>query len=434
MFKLAIVGGGPAGMGPLVWAAQAEKLAAWLNDGIVLIEETEVLGGNIGKYIVDADSRGISFHEFLYASLTGPDPFAEMRSHPLVHALMEQKSIYPELALVGRYMRVLGETVGNWLADHPASDLILGNTVRALHLNRAGSIAVEFTGGVIEAQSAIMAVGGRQDISNLAGLTPWLLRPETRDKLMPSDRLLTIEGLDEACAMLSHAKGKKIVIFGGSHSALSAAWILLEKTTIPFERGDVIIVHRTPPRIYYDTAAEAVADDYPFTPDDICPFTKRINRFGGLRNKGRDLCRRLSGRPGTTPDPRATMLPIDQMNVSELIDAAALVVTATGYRLRTVPVYASDGSRLELMADCGQTAVDRECRLLLSDGRALPNVFGIGLGSGYRPWGAMAAEPSFRGQQNNLWLYQTALGKMIYDGVEAKAEVCRAAFSAQASR
>jgi hypothetical protein len=50
-------------------------------------------------------------------------------------------------------------------------------------------------------------------------------------------------------------------------------------------------------------------------------------------------------------------------------------------------------------------------------GGALPNVFAVGLGSNYQPWGKMAGEPSFDGQQNSLWLYQNGLGQLIYQGV-----------------
>ena len=42
----------------------------------------------------------------------------------------------------------------------------------------------------------------------------------------------------------------------------------------------------------------AIEDGYPFTDDDICPSTKRVHRLGGIRNDGREVWRRLSGRPG----------------------------------------------------------------------------------------------------------------------------------------
>lgn len=74
-----------------------------------------------------------------------------------------------------------------------------------------------------------------------------------------------------------------------------------------------------------------------------------------------------------------------------------------------------EGGRVRL-ADAG-ASVDAEARLCVAAGGLLPNVFAIGLGSGFRPWGPMAGEPGFHGQQNSLWLYQHGLGALIHDNV-----------------
>jgi hypothetical protein len=46
-------------------------------------------------------------------------------------------------------------------------------------------------------------------------------------------------------------------------------------------------------------------------------------------------------------------------------------------------------------------------------------VFGIGLGTGFKPSPGMGGEPSFRGQANSLWLYQNDIGGVVYRGVQA---------------
>ena len=55
MYGLAILGGGPAGTGPLVWAAQNGKLRSWMDTGIALIEQTGAMGGTLGNYVVNAE-------------------------------------------------------------------------------------------------------------------------------------------------------------------------------------------------------------------------------------------------------------------------------------------------------------------------------------------------------------------------------------------
>jgi hypothetical protein len=108
----------------------------------------------------------------------------------------------------------------------------------------------------------------------------------------------------------------------------------------------------------------------------------------------------------------------DMGEIAQLIETASLIVTAFGYTARTIPIFDASGRRLALRADASGPGVDDEARVLLDDGTALDGVFGIGLGCGYRPHGAMGGEPSFRGQANSLWLYQNGIGAKVYDGVQ----------------
>jgi hypothetical protein len=91
-----------------------------------------------------------------------------------------------------------------------------------------------------------------------------------------------------------------------------------------------------------------------------------------------------------------------------------LVVLAIGFSANTVP-YFRGTERVPLLAERGDRArlVDQESRVLDAEGHALPNAWGIGMGSGYVPRG----EPSFRGQTNGLWLYQNDTGAVIVDAI-----------------
>jgi len=46
-------------------------------------------------------------------------------------------------------------------------------------------------------------------------------------------------------------------------------------------------------------------------------------------------------------------------------------------------------------------------------GAPLPNVYAIGFVTGYRLTGGLGGEPSYRGQNNGLWLYQNGVGEII---------------------
>jgi hypothetical protein len=81
-------------------------------------------------------------------------------------------------------------------------------------------------------------------------------------------------------------------------------------------------------------------------------------------------------------------------------------------------VFGADGRRLTLNAELGGNAVGEQSRLLLSDGSSLPNLFGIGLGTGYKLPTSMGGEPNFDGQANSLWLYHNDIGAIVYRAIQ----------------
>ena len=425
-----IVGAGPGGTGPLVWAAQRGELDAWLKTGLIVLDGASGMGGTIGRYVIKSDSLGTAYLECLDAP-PARELFAPMRDEPVTRELETMRYGYPPLHIVGDYLRHLGCVLERRIASSPDSEFRPCVTVRALHLRDDGTVAAEAVtadGDVVfnEAVCAVMALGGRQDLNT------YLHAPLLRDvrladadlgKIIASDALLTTGGLRRATALLAKAPEPRVIVVGGAHSAFSVLWVLTHlMPDIQFGAGDITLMYRRPARVLYWTRDDARADGYAFTERDVCPRTQRVNRLGGLRGDGRETWRRLTGRPGTEPEPRVRMVPLADpgmtpMQLRRLLDDATLIVPAFGYRSATVPIYDPEGRALRLKADQGGPAVGRDARLLLADGGSIPNVFGIGLGADYRPWGAMGGEPSFEGQTNGLWLYQNDIGAVVYQGV-----------------
>jgi hypothetical protein len=427
VFGLIIVGGGAAGLGPLVWAAQAGQLDSLLNRGVAIVERSGRLGGDIGRYVVNADSLGTSFVEFLEKPAAQP-VFAALADHPATRQLRQTRDQYPTLALVGAHLQALGAELAGIVSRHPGGAVLLRCGAEALALRRDGTVAVRLASGeMLRGSTVVMAPGGTQDLTVPVGreIVPGVpLAAIAPEKIVASDRLLTETGVAAATALLAPAQEPRAVVIGGSHSAFSAAWVLLNKLPGRFGAGGLTLLHRRAPRVFYPSRALAAADGYAFDEGDVCPATGRVHRLGGLRNDGRALWRQLTARPGTTPEPRMRMLALDDAVASpaalrRLLDEAALVVPAFGYRLDALPVFDAAGRRLALMAETGGAAVDELSRLLLADGQPVPNLFAAGLGSGFRPWGTMAGEANFQGQQNSLWLYQNGLGQLICEGAAA---------------
>ncbi len=424
MFETMILGAGPGGTGPLAWAAASGALGAWLDRGVAIVDRQDAMGGTVGCYALNADTLGGTFLE----CLNGPDPepaLVALHDDPAARALKAYRGALPPLALVGRFLARLGEMLAAEVERHARSCFLAGMHVLGLRLCRDGSVAAELMDRQghlhwLRAASAVVALGGHQSAGWQAPeLHPGIWLNRWRHQIVPSDCLLAAGGTTPVAARLAHCRQPQAVILGGSHSALSAAWTLLERMPeVSFERAGLHILYRNAPRVFYPSRADAADDGYGFSEADVCPATGRVHRLGGLRGDGRALWRRMHGLGEAGAEERVVAVPLaslDAQALHGLLDAADLIVPALGYRLTTVPVYAADGRRIPL-ARSG-AAVDADAHLRVQGGGALPNVFGIGLGSGFRPWGKMAGEPGFHGQQNSLWLYQHGLGALIHDGV-----------------
>jgi len=428
-----IIGGGPGGLGPLVWAAQHGRLPGWLDEGVAIVERSGRLGGSLGRYGINSDSLGGSYLECL-ASEVVPEALRQMRDEAVTGEMALYRDAYPPLTLVDRYMGRIGIAMTELLDEHPASTLHLHTEARSVRLRSDGSVAVfvhtsEGRAGPLIAQSAVVAVGGHQPWRDQSLLG--LRFADCKTRLMPSNELLSHAGLAEANTIIGTAGDRQIVILGGSHSAYAVAWALLElPAAAHLKAGQLVIAQRRPPRVFYPNQAEADVDSYPVHPGDLCPRTGRVNRMGGLRGHGRDIWRRIMARPGCEPETRIAIVDVAALDTDDLrmlMDEAALVAPCLGYRSATLPIIDQAGHRLALRADANGDAVGDDCRLVLADGAVLPNVYGIGLGTGFRPSLTMGCEPNFSGQANSLWLYQNDIGGAIYRGIhEKKAEAAAA--------
>lgn len=436
MLSSVIIGGGPGGLGPVLWAAQRGLLPGWLDRGVAVVERQPHLGGTLGRFGIKSDSLGGSYLECLEAADLPPE-LKQLRDEPVAYEMAWYRDSFPPLTLVDRYMRRVGVALAAMLAERSA--LHLCTEARAIRLRRDGSVEVEITGSdgresVLAARSVVVALGGRQ-LWMHGELKPGLTLAGCQMRhVMPSDRALSTAGLKEADQILAEAGRRPILILGGSHSAYSVAGAFLGLPGAErLATGQIVILQRREPRIFYPDRQAALDDLYEVEPGDICPRTQRVNRMGGLRGFGREMWRRTTLRPRTTPEPRVVTMDMRRLSVGGLramIAEAALVVPSFGYRSAMLPVFDVGGERLTLNAELGGVAVGEQSRLLLADGTTVPNLFGIGLGTGYKLPASMGGEPNFDGQANSLWLYHNDIGAIIYRAIAELAHHPTAAVAA----
>ncbi len=385
-FGLVIVGGGPAGIAPLLAAHRMGHLDALLAEGVAVIEKSSKLGaGSIGDYAINSDSSGTTFVD----CLRSPERtrLTDLADHPITRTLATAGERAVPLRDAGRFLELVGAVLADMLTAHPNCHLFTHHEALGMQQADGGWLVTlrDAAGDAVSLSSrnVVLATGGHQPSGRLAdervGGEPILER--YRDKLLQSGEALRIGGLAHIAGRLSKRGNPRIAIVGGSTSAAAVAHALLHRLpTISFGVGAVTLLHRRPLRIYYPDVASALADNYTeFTPRDLCPVSGRVFRLAGFRLDSRELMMQARGIGNRPPEPRLALHqlqhPADPVAL-KILDKADLVIAALGYRPQALPVHDRNGAPIELLSDTGpqQPLVDGTCRVQDSSGNATAGI------------------------------------------------------------
>ena len=426
--KTVMIGAGPAGTAVLTAASKHGRLADFAR-GLVVIDRDDVIGrGRLGRYAITSDSTATTF---LSAVKDNPHPeLAALEAHPAARTVRRfTDAMGVPLVDAGPLVQATGARLGA-LVEHHGGAVLTGQEV--IGADRTGDgwwrvrIRTRASGREFDqlSESIVVATGGHQPLDRLvtqrvAGAS---LLAMASERLMQSDEVLGLGGMARVADLLSRKRAPRVVVIGGSTSAVATVALLLKTVpALPFGAGGITLLHRRPLRPFYPSVEAAHADGFTdFGPDDICPVSGFVYRLAGFRLEARELVLRMLGVGGRAPEPRVRLHQISGDNDADaqaMLRDADLVVAAMGYRPHALALHDAAGRRIALAADHGAPMVDQHCRIVGADGRPVPGAFGIGLAAGFVPWGKLGGEPSFRGQANGLWQWQNDVGLMIVDQV-----------------
>lgn len=417
-----VVGGGPAGLAPLLAASARGLLPDLLSAGLVVAERSDRIGaGRIGGYVINSDSAA---ETFLSCVVGNPEPeLAALAMHPVAQAIAAYGRDAVPLTLIGQFLGIVGEALAIVIERARDGRVMTGQdalwTQRLPDGGWSTRLRCRSSGRLtdIVSRTVLIATGAGQPIERLeqervCGQT--LLAGQAH-RLIQSDQALTTDGVGEITRRLSSLPAPRVAVLGGSTSALSCVRVLLEACALP-AAGRVTLLHRRQLALFYRSVEEATSGGYlDFGMDDVCPVSGFVFRFGGLRYDSRALAMAAVGLGETPSDPRLILQRLDHPDAArQTLDEADLIVSCVGYRPSGLPVLDITARRVPLLADqSGGALVGPECDVLDAAGEAIDGLFGIGLAAGFRPSGAMGGEPSFRGQVNGLWLWQNDVGALI---------------------
>jgi hypothetical protein len=424
-FEVAFVGAGPAGIGPLVHAAGAGQLADFLERGIGVFEGSASFGaGSVGRYLINSNSRAGIFLECMRDDKAKHFPRAagsEIASK--IDGYGDEPAPLSEVAAL---VRLLAEDVQGAFDRSSASRIFLNHRVQQIHRRADSSydLHVCSTEGhqIYNARQLVLGIGA-------APLKSPKLHREVLSKSsvmgnsvlpMHSEDFLTRGGYERAKAALRQRPQAQALIVGGGDSAFSAAWRLLESDDLDLRPDSVVLAHRSPLKVTFQSVTEAQLAGYDqYTGHDVCSESGIVFRIGGVRYDAKELYLRVVAREERRVrfervDDQVANWPIDWPNI-------ALVIFATGYFPCELPFFEEDASPVPLLGSFGGKYVDGRSRLLLADGLPLPRAYAIGMCSGFVPIeGGFAGEPSFTGLANSIMLCHGPVGAGIFNSLLAE--------------
>lgn len=431
-----IVGGGPAGLAPLIAASQAGFLDRVLAGGLAIVESGAVIGaGGIGRYAISSDSSAATIASCVRA---GQAPWlVALHDHPATCAVASYGDGAVPLALVGRFLAVVGAALHAELAQAADCSVLTGHQALYTRQVEGGLWRTVVRRGVDGARASmisrqvVLATGGHQPEARLrhhavAGVP---LFAQYGAKIMQSGEALTAAGLAAITQRLEGSGARHVAIVGSSSSAIACAHALLQLPHgVHHGVRQVSVLHRRPLRVFYPSAEAALDDGYDeFGPDDICPVSGFVFRFAGFRLHSRNLvmaARGIGGRAAPDrlhlhrvamdrPDPKA----------QAILENADVIVAALGYRPRALEVQDQSGRVIALHADGpgAPAMVDGACQVLDGRGAPIPGLLGVGLAAGFPSGASAGGEPSFSGQTNGLWQWQNTIGAIISEHVRVAA-------------
>lgn len=401
-----IIGCGPAGLSLLVSADSHGELDQFLSSGTIFIEKNCTIGaGSLNGVQSSSNSQANEFHEAVW-------------SQGIFHDALQQqvaksvegfgKEILP-LPYVSAFLNEIGGVAKQVIEDHPNNGFIAHKEIPAVSVmqNGEGNIftSLDHFGNVVARSRQIVLAPGAWERVRDAGT------PERNTKLFLSHEVLSDLYSDEIGGRLA-AYGGRIVILGGSHSALAVAAHSLSRFDGELNEGSVTIFHRNPIKVFYDTIPDAEEDRYYYTEADVCQRSLRVNRFSGVRGPAKELYRRVRFGEET----RVILTQIsDPLSMPDELDNAAIIVQALGYEARSIQFIDDLGRNVGPHMVNGRVEVDGKARILDNKGQVIEGAYAIGLGHGFRPNPKIGGEPSAANHPVDAFnFYAGPVGEIIY--------------------
>lgn len=215
MVHVAILGGGPGGIAPLVRAARIGKLNTLLQLGVAIFEKQrpEKYGyGSLGSYIISSNTSAGTFVDHFREEVQSEwsDFFNPIMSSPIIKEIEAFDDAICPLSLAGKVTALAASRLRDEISKSPSSSLHFDTTVQSVTLLDDGTLqvhgrAADNTVTTVRARNVVMAMGGQQGLH--------LVDPPLRERTMTGLTVLTEQGIQTLRQKLRNAKSRRYRLF-----------------------------------------------------------------------------------------------------------------------------------------------------------------------------------------------------------------------------
>ena len=427
IYNLQIIGGGPAGIGPLVAADRVCGLQRFLGEdgGVALINPNRRLGsGGLHGLKITSNSPGYDFLEGIRAD---GDLASVLRREPA--KVLERAGHNPlPLPHVAEFLEDLGREIGHALETDRNSAFIEADTgVFQIGIYDDGH------GGVIfESESLDKPLGKYQDFGPrhvlarsrhlviATGAREELQYKDYEAKLVTSQNVLSEEGIGEIQNRTREFPGSPIVIVGNSHSA----WSVAHKLRKAVGDTEIHLFSKNGVKVFFSSRQEAYQAGYSFDENDVCVKTERVNRFLGIRGDAKELF--LRSQNGGENKVHLHTYRWGEESYKEFetfLNAATTIVQATGYRPNELYIYDYSGYIGHGLAGASDSTYTDELARIIGEevgDSPIPGAYAIGLGRTRLSTKTIGGEPNAQGKSiDGVNIYHGPVGEIIIEGIRS---------------
>lgn len=419
-YDLAVCGAGPAGVGFLLAAYNKGLLDKLIHDGLIIIDKASVIGGgDLGKYSMTANTTASTFieivndsdHNNIFKNIKkNSSTFKEMNSN-------KEKTI--SLYLVSQFLEEITSELLKYITQKGGKvlkeeEIISCQILDGGYLLTSKNIKNKKVIN-ISAKKLMINFGATQNKSTSISIlrkSNYLsgYNLEASKILTTNDIIATPNDEIEIHETMS--------IVGASHSAFSAIEIISRNKKCE----NINLIYYPPIKIQYPTVTAANDDNYIFDLElDVCPITKGVNRYGGLRFAARDIALSIM-KTGKIFDNevKINLIEINEENTKKIhqcFDESHKIVTCFGYEPNLPTFLNKNGKEFNLKMRALGVFVDPNGRVYMENGELLKGFYAFGIGSGLSRSKEIGGERSFQGRVDGVWLYQNDIGERVLNDV-----------------